>query len=56
MDPKMPNYLLLGDSHAAELWLGLSSVYDRIHFLQTTATACLPTTVHDFVESRSACG
>jgi peptidoglycan/LPS O-acetylase OafA/YrhL len=52
LDPKMPNYLLLGDSHAAELWLGLSSVYDRIHFLQATATDCLPTTVHDFVESR----
>ena len=37
------NVLLIGDSHAAQLWWGLSKTYDRINFMQATASGCLPT-------------
>jgi peptidoglycan/LPS O-acetylase OafA/YrhL len=52
LDPALENYLLLGDSHAAELWFGLRAAYPGVHFLQATATDCLPTTAHDLGESR----
>jgi hypothetical protein len=45
------NYLLLGDSHAAELWPGLSSTFKDIHFLQATAADCFPTIKHSISES-----
>jgi peptidoglycan/LPS O-acetylase OafA/YrhL len=38
----VPNYLILGDSHAAHLWIGLSSVFPNINWLQATASGCLP--------------
>lgn len=38
-----PNYLLIGDSHAAHLWPGLSKVFPNIHILQATASGCKPT-------------
>ena len=41
-DPKLPNYLLVGDSHAAHLWLGLSSALPEINLMQATASACRP--------------
>lgn len=37
------NYLLLGDSHAAQLWYGLSSVFPEVNFMQATASGCKPT-------------
>jgi peptidoglycan/LPS O-acetylase OafA/YrhL len=37
------NVLLVGDSHAAQLWWGLSRTYDGINFMQATASGCLPT-------------
>jgi peptidoglycan/LPS O-acetylase OafA/YrhL len=37
-----PNYLLFGDSHAAHLWYGLSTVFPDIHFLEATASSCRP--------------
>jgi len=37
------NYLLLGDSHAAHLWYGLSQVFGEVNFLQDTAAGCKPT-------------
>ena len=37
-----PNYLLIGDSHAAHLWSGLKAHYPSINFLQATASGCRP--------------
>ncbi len=41
-DPKRPNYLLVGDSHAAHLWFGLSSAMPEVNIMQATASACRP--------------
>jgi len=41
-DPKRPNYLLVGDSHAAHLWLGLSQSMPDVNIMQATASACRP--------------
>lgn len=48
-----PNVLLLGDSHAAELWYGLRSEYPHIHFLQATASDCFPVLDHGWQEAPS---
>jgi peptidoglycan/LPS O-acetylase OafA/YrhL len=40
--PKGPNYLIIGDSHAAHLWLGLQTSYPAVNFLQATAAGCMP--------------
>lgn len=37
-----PNYLVIGDSHAAHLWSGLQTTYPSINFLQATASGCRP--------------
>lgn len=42
-DPSKQNYLLLGDSHAAHLWYGLSTTLHGINLLQATASGCKPT-------------
>jgi peptidoglycan/LPS O-acetylase OafA/YrhL len=42
LDPKRPNYLLVGDSHAAHLWLGLSSSMPEVNVMQATASMCRP--------------
>ena len=42
MDNARKNYLLLGDSHAAHLWYGLSSVFREDNFMQATAAGCHP--------------
>ena len=42
LDPKRSNYLLVGDSHAAHLWLGLSSAMPDVNIMQATASACRP--------------
>ena len=39
---KLPNYLLIGDSHAAHFWAGFSRVFKNIHILQATASGCKP--------------
>jgi peptidoglycan/LPS O-acetylase OafA/YrhL len=41
-DESKENYLLIGDSHAAQLWYGLSAVFDRINIMQATAAGCTP--------------
>lgn len=46
-----PNYLLLGDSHAADLWFGLVTTVTNVNFLQVTAADCYPTVTHNFRES-----
>lgn len=42
LDAKRPNYLLVGDSHAAHLWFGLSSAMPDVNLMQATASACRP--------------
>ena len=42
-DPARRNALLIGDSHAAQLWFGLSTVFKSINFMQATASGCKPT-------------
>lgn len=42
-DPLKKNYLLLGDSHAAHLWYGLSTSLRGVNVLQATASGCKPT-------------
>ena len=42
LDGKRPNYLLVGDSHAAHLWFGLSSAMPQVNIMQATASACRP--------------
>jgi hypothetical protein len=42
LDPKRPNYLLVGDSHAAHLWLGLHSAMPDVNIMQATVGACRP--------------
>jgi peptidoglycan/LPS O-acetylase OafA/YrhL len=41
-DPARPNYLLVGDSHAAHLWSGLSLAMPEINIMQATASLCRP--------------
>jgi peptidoglycan/LPS O-acetylase OafA/YrhL len=36
------NYLLIGDSHAAQLWVGLSTLLPDVHILQGTTAGCRP--------------
>jgi hypothetical protein len=40
-DESKENYLLIGDSDAAHLWYGLSTVFDRINIMQAAA-GCTP--------------
>lgn len=42
MDKRRPNYLLVGDSHAAHLWFGLSSAMPEVNVMQATASMCRP--------------
>lgn len=37
------NLLLMGDSHAAQLWYGLSQTYPDVNLMQATASGCKPT-------------
>ncbi|WP_353227641.1 acyltransferase family protein [Novosphingobium sp.] len=41
-DRPLPNLLLLGDSHAAQFWPGLSQYGNRFNVLQATHTGCKP--------------
>ena len=50
IDSLKKNYLLLGDSHAAELWAGLRAAYPQLNFLQATAADCLPLITHSLGE------
>lgn len=42
LNVKRPNYLLVGDSHAAHLWFGLSAAMPEVNLMQATASACRP--------------
>jgi peptidoglycan/LPS O-acetylase OafA/YrhL len=41
-DSARKHYLLLGDSHGAQLYLGLSTVFPEINFSQATVAQCRP--------------
>jgi peptidoglycan/LPS O-acetylase OafA/YrhL len=41
-DAMRPNYLLIGDSHAAQLWLGLHEVLPDVNLMQATMMLCRP--------------
>jgi peptidoglycan/LPS O-acetylase OafA/YrhL len=41
-DPTRPNYLLIGDSHAAHLWFGLALAMPEVNVMQATASMCRP--------------
>jgi peptidoglycan/LPS O-acetylase OafA/YrhL len=53
LDPNRKNMLLIGDSHAAELWYGLQQAFPDINFMQATAADCYPTIVHKISELSS---
>jgi peptidoglycan/LPS O-acetylase OafA/YrhL len=42
MSATKPNYLLIGDSHGAHFWAGLTKVFPKINLLQATASGCKP--------------
>ncbi len=42
-DPSLQNYLLIGDSHAAALWFGLSQELTKARILEATTSGCAPT-------------
>jgi peptidoglycan/LPS O-acetylase OafA/YrhL len=42
VDPARPNYLLIGDSHAAHLWSGLAAALPEVNVMQATASLCRP--------------
>ncbi|EJL30667.1 putative acyltransferase [Caulobacter sp. AP07] len=41
--PSNPDYLLIGDSHAAHLWWGLHTALPTVNVMQATASGCKPT-------------
>jgi peptidoglycan/LPS O-acetylase OafA/YrhL len=46
MSPEKKNVLIVGDSHAAHLWEGLSKTFPDVNFLQATASGCSPSLIH----------
>lgn len=40
--PGRLNILVIGDSHAADLWMALHAAYPDVNFLQATGAGCLP--------------
>lgn len=42
LDATRPNYLLVGDSHAAHLWAGLAAAMPQVNVMQATASMCRP--------------
>jgi peptidoglycan/LPS O-acetylase OafA/YrhL len=55
LDGKRPNYLLVGDSHAAHLWFGLSTSMPEVNLMQATASACRPAVERVSVLDSRAC-
>ena len=42
LDAARPNVLLIGDSHAAHFWHGLTQVLPQVNWLQATTAGCRP--------------
>lgn len=53
-DPTKPDWLLVGDSHAAHLWSGLTAANPDINVMQVTSSGCELTLTKDPVE-RDVC-
>ncbi len=51
-DATRPNWLLIGDSHAAAQWAGLQQAFPAVHFLQVSRASCRP----DPVRTDGDCG
>ena len=47
-----PNWLLIGDSHAAAQWQGLAQAFPQVHFLQVSRASCAP----DPAQTSGDCG
>lgn len=54
LQPGKQNDLLVGDSHAAQLWHGLSATLPDHHVLQATASGCRPV-LNRRANAKSAC-
>jgi SGNH domain-containing protein len=54
-DPERPNYLLVGDSHATHLWIGLSPTLPDVNLMQATASVCRPAAVRGSRHESPAC-
>ena len=50
IDPTRPNYLIIGDSHAADRYAGLSALFTPVNFLQMTTAGCRPLLDNPFWE------
>jgi peptidoglycan/LPS O-acetylase OafA/YrhL len=42
LSPDLPNYIVIGDSQANDLMVGLKATFPTINFLQATASGCKP--------------
>jgi peptidoglycan/LPS O-acetylase OafA/YrhL len=42
IDASRPNFLLMGDSHAAHYWYGLTKAFPEVNVLQANASGCRP--------------
>jgi peptidoglycan/LPS O-acetylase OafA/YrhL len=42
-DRARPNYLVVGDSHAAHYWYGFAKEFPNINFMEAAASGCRPT-------------
>ncbi len=51
-----PNYLLVGDSHAAHLWFGLQRSMPDVNVMQASATMCRPVMRESSSLDTRACG
>jgi peptidoglycan/LPS O-acetylase OafA/YrhL len=55
MDLARPNYLLVGDSHAAHLWSGLAGAMPDVNLMQASASTCRPVLQETLALDRRAC-
>jgi len=55
VDPVRPNYLLIGDSHAAHLWSGLAAALPEVNVMQATASLCRPAILPGSPHDTSTC-
>lgn len=49
-DPARPDWLLIGDSHAAAMWAGLAAASPEINLMQVTAAGCSLTVTRNNAE------
>lgn len=54
-DPGKRTFLLLGDSHMADMWWGFHKVFSSDNILQVTASGCKPV-LHQRLRTSATCG